>query len=58
MAHLSFHLETNMSTFHVLRMYYKLFGSLHAYLTGESRTFNLKLGCTKDLYSEYVYSLY
>ena len=29
------------------------FCNLHAYVAGESRTFNLKLGCTKDLYWAY-----
>ena len=36
------------------RMYDKLYYSLHTYASDESRTFNLKLGYTKELYQPIV----
>ena len=50
MTHVSRHLATTMSIFHVRMMYYKLVRSLHAYVADESRNFNPKLGCNKYLY--------
>ena len=50
MTLVSCHLATTVSTFHVLRVYDNFYCSLHTYVAGESRTFNLKLGCTNGVY--------
>ena len=34
-------------------MYDKFYCSLHTYMADESGTFNLKLGCTNELFSAY-----
>ena len=46
-GHIGPTLKFKVKTMHVSLVY---LCCLHAYVVGESRTFNLKLVCTKDLY--------